>query len=113
MSSGQNQFLCLAPEIRPAAVLPSPTKFLSLAPDVSDSHPRAQRTRADSSASSSAGSSSSSSSRSGSASPTLAAQQQDPTVAVANTRVLKLSPVHWGAHAEDHQGDYHDVPKSA
>ncbi|OAA54456.1 hypothetical protein ISF_08384 [Cordyceps fumosorosea ARSEF 2679] len=102
MSSSQNQFLILSPEIRSATV-PAATapRFLSLAPDVSDSHPRAQRTRADSDASSSTASASS---------PTLSAV--DAAVPVANTRVLKLSPVHWGAHVEDHQADYHDLVQS-
>ncbi|PQK11175.1 hypothetical protein BB8028_0002g14930 [Beauveria bassiana] len=106
-SSIQNQFLVLSPEIRPAKVQPAAAaaaapRFLSLAPDVSASHPRAQRTRADSDASSSAASADS---------PTLAAV--DAAVPVSNTRVLKLSPVHWGAHVEDHQGDYHDLVRSA
>ncbi|KAM3431937.1 hypothetical protein MY4824_006845 [Beauveria thailandica] len=104
-SSIQNQFLILSPEIRPAKAQPAAAaapRFLSLAPDVSASHPRSQRTRADSDASSSAASA---------ASPTLAAV--DAAVPVSNTRVLKLSPVHWGAHVEDHQGDYHDLVRSA
>ncbi|KAM3513046.1 hypothetical protein MY11210_003351 [Beauveria gryllotalpidicola] len=105
MSSIQNQFLILSPEIRPAKAQPAVAaapRFLSLTPDVSASHPRAQRTRAESDASSSVASA---------ASPTLAAV--DAAVPVANTRVLKLSPVHWGAHVEDHQGDYHDLVRSA
>ncbi|TQV98567.1 hypothetical protein V2A60_007710 [Cordyceps javanica] len=109
-SAGQNQFLTLSPEIRPATTAKpvaaaAPPQFLSLAPDVSASHPRTQRTRADSDASSSASS--------GSGSPALSAVVVvDAAVPVSNTRVLKLSPVHWGAHAEDHQADYHDLVQS-
>lgn len=25
-------------------------------------------------------------------------------------RILKLGPVHWGEHMEDHKDDFHDVP---
>ncbi|OAA81673.1 hypothetical protein LEL_01218 [Akanthomyces lecanii RCEF 1005] len=108
-SISQNTFLTLSPEIRPAPAQPaaarSPTqqRFLSLAPDVSASHPRAQRARADSDAASSLSG--------GGGSPTLSAV--DAAVPVSNTRVLKLSPVHWGAHEEVHQADYHDLPQSA
>ncbi|KGQ11996.1 hypothetical protein BBAD15_g2250 [Beauveria bassiana D1-5] len=84
-SSIQNQFLVLSPEIRPAKV--QPAAAAAAAPRFLSLAPDV----ADS--------------------PTLAAV--DAAVPVSNTRVLKLSPVHWGAHVEDHQGDYHDLVRSA
>ncbi|ATY58801.1 hypothetical protein CCM_05487 [Cordyceps militaris CM01] len=100
MAAPQNNFLVLTAEARPAASAAAVSQFLSLAPDVSASHPRTQRTRTDSDASSS---------DSAAASPTLTPVTVDAAVPVSNTRVLKLSPVHWGAHTEDHQADFHDL----
>lgn len=99
--SGQSQFLSLAPEMgRPHITTPA-AQFLSLAPAVSESHPRAQRPRAESSASSSTAS--------GGSSPTLSATSPVEASATSpSSRVLKLSPVHWGAHAEECQSDYHN-----
>lgn len=71
-------------------------KFLSLAPLVSDSYPKTQapvRPRGDST------SSDTSSRRSSESAPDQSGQ-----------RVLKLGPVHWGEHTDDHKDDFVHVP---
>ncbi|KAI8684673.1 hypothetical protein FSOLCH5_001414 [Fusarium solani] len=75
---------------------PAPrSNFLSLAPATSPSYPKKPVTSSRSHARpaaprrSSSGSSSSSSSN--------------------GYRILKLGPVHYGEHADDHQADFHDV----
>ncbi|KAJ6442991.1 actin [Purpureocillium lavendulum] len=82
--------------------------FLPLAPATSSSYPRAPASRANSTASSSNGV------------VTTAAlpqqeQQQQPSSRRSSSssstgyRVLKLGPVHWGEHLDDHKLDYHET----
>lgn len=71
-------------------------KFLSLAPLVSDSYPKTQapaRPRGDST------SSDASSRRSSESAPEQPGQ-----------RVLRLGPVHWGEHTDEHKDDIFHVP---
>ncbi|RGP65981.1 hypothetical protein FLONG3_8984 [Fusarium longipes] len=72
---------------------PPKSSFLSLAPATSPSYPQkpavGSQTRRRSSTESSSSSSSNNSSNS--------------------YRILKLGPVHWGEHADDHKHDFHDV----
>ncbi|KAI1119155.1 hypothetical protein F5Y14DRAFT_446369 [Nemania sp. NC0429] len=71
-------------------VQPRPVTFLSLAPETSASYPTAQdikpaaHPRRSSSVSSAGGS-------------------------VSGLRVLKLGPVHWGEHPDEHKEDYYEV----
>jgi len=67
-----------------------PSTFLSLAPATSPSYPQPRKSqRADS-----AGEATKRRSSSGSA---------------GGLRILKLGPVHWGEHLDDHQEDWHEV----
>ncbi|CAN8101040.1 unnamed protein product [Discula destructiva] len=70
--------------------------FLPLNPVTSNSYPKAQETRpaVDSAELKRRTSSTSSDEKS------------------AGFRILKVAPVHYGAHGEDHQGDWHDVLSS-
>lgn len=83
------------------------SNFLSLAPKVSDSYPRTQRVRQPLTAEALA-----------------AVPKQDDAGAEAlkrrtsslssdasksRLRFLKLGPVHWGEHQDDHQADFHEV----
>ncbi|EON98331.1 hypothetical protein UCRPA7_6151 [Phaeoacremonium minimum UCRPA7] len=69
----------------PEAAEHTPHTFLSLAPLTSNSYPKApQPTKRRTSSQSSNG-------------------------GAARMRVLKLAPVHYGEHAGDHKGDWHEV----
>ncbi|KAL2154981.1 hypothetical protein VTH82DRAFT_3657 [Thermothelomyces myriococcoides] len=84
-----------------------PSTFLSLAPSTSDSYPRTQRPKQPLTSEALA----------------AATKQQDgPTSDEATkrrssslssdaskSRFLKLGPVHWGEHQDDHKGDFYEV----
>ncbi|KOS19802.1 hypothetical protein ESCO_000321 [Escovopsis weberi] len=82
-----------------------PSSFLTLAPTISSSYPRKpisrppaaidNHVRGGTSSRRSSSSSSHSSSSMGSFS--------------TGMRVLKLAPVYWGEHVDDHQADFHDI----
>lgn len=79
-------------------------EFLSLAPTVSSSYPQTQdktRARGDSTASAeSTPTSDASSSR----------RSSETSGTSGQARVLKLGPVHWGEHTDDHKADFYEVP---
>ncbi|KND91288.1 hypothetical protein TOPH_04070 [Tolypocladium ophioglossoides CBS 100239] len=80
------------PERRPAA-------FLSLAPATSSSYPQAPASRAAQAA--------------GNAGPAVPAEPPSRRSSSGSNgsgyRVLKLGPVHWGEHLDDHKEDFHEA----
>lgn len=83
------------PERRPSA-------FLSLAPATSASYPRAPASRAAEAAG-----------NSGVAAPAGPSSRRSSSGSNGSNgsgyRVLKLGPVHWGEHQDDHKGDFHEA----
>ncbi|KAJ4297020.1 hypothetical protein N0V88_003936 [Collariella sp. IMI 366227] len=96
-------------EFAPPAAERRPSTFLSLAPSTSESYPRIQRQRqplpvnwhpCPTCGSNWTGN--------------QAAQQKKRRSSSASSeaggfRFLKLGPVHWGEHQEEHQDDFHEV----
>ncbi|KAM0248396.1 hypothetical protein ACHAQJ_009470 [Trichoderma viride] len=74
----------------PASPVVAPSTFLSLAPATSASYPQMP------------------SSRSGA----LPERRRSSSSSTTGFRVLKLGPVYWGEHADDHKDDFHDIPSS-
>jgi hypothetical protein len=72
------------------------TSFLSLAPATSSSYPRAQVVEA----------------VDANAAPRPAIQRRSSSIS-SGYKVLKLGPVHWGEHQDDHKEDFHEVFPSA
>ncbi|KAK4245927.1 hypothetical protein C7999DRAFT_15930 [Corynascus novoguineensis] len=97
------EFTSATSEYRPRR----PSAFLSLAPNTSESYPRAQRAKQPLT------------------SETLAAATQPQNTTsdeeatkrrtsslssdASKFRFLKLGPVHWGEHQDDHKADFHEV----
>ncbi|KAI0397393.1 hypothetical protein F5Y17DRAFT_455055 [Xylariaceae sp. FL0594] len=67
-------------------VLPRPTHFLSLAPETSASYPTAQAIK-----------------------PATTSRRSSSVSSNGSLRVLKLGPVHWGEHPDEHKEDFHEV----
>lgn len=85
-------FLRLTPDV--SVPVTQPSTFLSLAPDVSPSYPQAPLARQPASEGEAA---------------TEVLPSRKSSVGSSN-RILKLGPVHWGEHLEEHKDDFHDVP---
>ncbi|KAF3063182.1 hypothetical protein CFAM422_009920 [Trichoderma lentiforme] len=68
----------------------TPSSFLSLAPATSASYPQMPA----------------------SSPVALPERRRSSSSSTTGFRVLKLGPVYWGQHAEDHKDDFHDVPSS-
>ncbi|KAK3187601.1 hypothetical protein K4F52_003659 [Lecanicillium sp. MT-2017a] len=90
-----------------------PSSFLSLAPDVSDSYPRVQthirdRNTSVASSTSTADSAASPTSDKGGAASRRSSDSSTGGSGSAK-RVLKLGPVHWGEHTDDHKEDFYSV----
>jgi hypothetical protein len=77
-----------------AKVQPRPTTFLSLAPETSASYPTVQAIKPAALGTSRRSSSVSSASSTG---------------GTGILRVLKLGPVHWGEHPDEHKADFYEV----
>lgn len=73
------------------------THFLTLAPATSSSYPRAQAVEPVANAN---------------AAPRPAAQRRSSSVS-SGYKVLKLGPVHWGEHQDEHKEDFHEISPSA
>lgn len=71
-----------------------PSVFLSLAPATSASYPQTQASRA---------------AATEVAQPAAPVQRRSSSVGSNGYKVLKLGPVHWGEHADDHKADFHEV----
>ncbi|KAI8628857.1 hypothetical protein F5Y19DRAFT_475945 [Xylariaceae sp. FL1651] len=67
-------------------VLPKPMTFLSLAPETSASYPLAQNIK-----------------------PATTTRRSSSVSSAGSLRVLKLGPVHWGEHPDEHKEDFHEV----
>ncbi len=81
-----------------------PATFLNLAPNTSNSYPREQRKSLSATTApveSTSGDDAAAKSRASS----LSSDGSGSSV----QRVLKLGPVHWGEHQDDHKGDWHEV----
>ncbi|KAI9171780.1 hypothetical protein HJFPF1_01271 [Paramyrothecium foliicola] len=76
------------------------THFLTLAPATSASYPRVQSTQAVEPL------------VNANAAPRPAAQRRSSSVS-SGYKVLKLGPVHWGEHQDEHKEDFHEVSPSA
>ncbi|KAI0598993.1 hypothetical protein F4775DRAFT_591780 [Biscogniauxia sp. FL1348] len=63
-----------------------PTAFLSLTPTTSSSYPSSQNIK-----------------------PATTARRSSSLSSVGSLRFLKLSPVHWGEHPDEHKEDYHEA----
>ncbi|KAI1288915.1 hypothetical protein F5Y03DRAFT_72021 [Xylaria venustula] len=72
-----------------STLLPRPTTFLSLAPETSASYPTAQDIK-----------------------PAAHPRRSSSVSSASSTgslRVLKLGPVHYGEHPDEHKEDFHEV----
>jgi len=87
-------FLRLTPDVFVMATLPTP--FLCLAPERSPSYPRKQTARR-----------LSTSSDDSSISNADHAIARRVSASAPGFKILKLGPVHWGEHLEEHQDDFH------
>ncbi|EGS19222.1 uncharacterized protein CTHT_0058470 [Thermochaetoides thermophila DSM 1495] len=85
-----------------------PSMFLELAPSTSDSYPRPPRVdyRAPTQAQPHPVQNSIQSVKRRTSS---LSSEDSSTASRARLRFLKLNPVHWGEHLDDHKGDFHDV----
>jgi hypothetical protein len=92
----------------PEAARRLPSTFLSLAPNTSDSYPRAQRVKQPLTAEALAEATKQAAG---------ASESDDITKRRASSlssdaskfRFLKLGPVHWGEHQDENQADFHEV----
>lgn len=81
----------------------APSTFLSLAPNTSDSYPRAPKAK-------SAGTPPTSAVLAAEGKPRTSSVESDGAKNPSMRRFLKLGPVHWGEHQDDdHKGDWHEV----
>ncbi|QUC21477.1 uncharacterized protein UV8b_05720 [Ustilaginoidea virens] len=71
--------------------------FLSLAPATSASYPQAPASRA------------APKEREASAAPAEPTRRRSSSSSSRGHRILKLGPVHWGEHLDEHKEDYHDI----
>ncbi|PTB68283.1 hypothetical protein BBK36DRAFT_1167537 [Trichoderma citrinoviride] len=77
-------------EATPPSPAVAPSAFLSLAPTTSSSYPQMPvGNPAD-----------------------LPERRRSSSTSTTGFRVLKLGPVYWGQHADEHKDDFHDVPAS-
>ena len=109
-----SNFICLLRSFQDAAMATSspqeskPFTFLALAPNTSSSYPREQRKSiplplgTDSTTEPAKEDDSATKSRASS----LSSENDQNT---SGRRFLKLGPVHWGEHQDDHKGDWHEV----
>ncbi|KAL7787421.1 hypothetical protein V8C37DRAFT_390691 [Trichoderma ceciliae] len=74
----------------PPSLAVAPSSFLSLAPTMSASYPQVPSSR----------------------SAALPERRRSSSSSATGFRVLKLGPVYWGEHADDHKEDFHDIPTS-
>lgn len=68
---------------------PMPRTFLSLAPAVSQSYPTSQSIKP--------------------ATPGAASRRSSSLSSQGSMKILKLGPVHWGEHVDEHKADFHEV----
>ena len=100
MSSNED-IITLANQVKsftPNAADRRPSFFLSLAPATSNSYPKKQESV---SAAAALGDADAKQRRSSSLSSTNST--------APGLRILKLGPVHWGEHRDEHKGDWHEV----
>lgn len=87
---GQNQDDFYDVPASPPSPAVAPSSFLSLAPATSSSYPQMPT----------------------SSTVALPERRRSSSSSTTGFRVLKLGPVYWGQHAEDHKEDFHDIPTS-
>ncbi len=107
MSSNEdiNTLANQAKNFTPDAADRRPSYFLSLAPATSNSYPKTQE---------SAYISSTAVAADDAAALVDAKQRRSSSLSSTNStapglRILKLGPVHWGEHRDEHKGDWHEV----
>ncbi|AEO53348.1 hypothetical protein MYCTH_2313333 [Thermothelomyces thermophilus ATCC 42464] len=83
-----------------------PSTFLSLAPSTSDSYPRAQRPRQPLTPEALAAVTKQDGAASGEA---MKRRSSSLSSDASKFRFLKIGPVHWGEHQDDHKGDYYEL----
>ncbi|KAK0630035.1 hypothetical protein B0T17DRAFT_490526 [Bombardia bombarda] len=99
-----------AQPFRPEAAERRPSTFLSLAPTISESYPREQKTKeAATPAPLTADTLAAAIKEDGAAAPIHRTSSMSSDGSKSRLRFLKLGPVHWGEHQDSHQGDWHDV----
>ncbi|KAH8883861.1 hypothetical protein GQ53DRAFT_752693 [Thozetella sp. PMI_491] len=91
-----------------------PSNFLSLAPNTSESYPREQRKPGSPSAMTTplpltAGALAEATEEDSTAAKRRASSLSSDGSKSTARRFLKLGPVHWGEHQDDHKGDWHEV----
>jgi len=92
-------------EFTPVIAQRRPSTFLSLAPNTSDSYPRSQRTKQPLTAEALA-----EVTKAGEDSAETTKRRTSSLSSDASKlRFLKLGPVHWGEHQDDHKADFHEV----
>lgn len=91
----------------PEAARRRPSSFLSLAPNTSDSYPRAQRARQPLAAEAPADDPKQDEVRADAPKRRTSSLSSDGSK--SRLRFLKLGPVHWGEHQDDNQADFHEV----
>jgi len=82
-----------------------PSNFLSLAPNTSDSYPRAQRAKQPLTSEALAEATQQDAAGDEATKRRTSSLSSD----ASKLRFLKLGPVHWGEHQDDHKGDFHEV----
>ncbi|AEO70222.1 2bec0137-002b-4531-8bc6-4dde0b48fe89 [Thermothielavioides terrestris] len=82
-----------------------PSTFLSLAPQTSDSYPRSQRIKQPLTAEALA----EATKQDGANANAIMRRASSLSSDGSKLRFLKLGPVHWGEHQDDHQADFYEV----
>lgn len=82
-----------------------PSAFLSLAPKTSNSYPRLQRTKQPLTAEALA----KVATEDEASAETMKRRTSSLSSDGSKLRFLKLGPVHWGEHQDDHKADFHEV----
>lgn len=83
-----------------------PSNFLSLAPKTSDSYPRTQRAKQQPLTAEALADAAKENSASAEA---MKRRTSSLSSDGSKLRFLKLGPVHWGEHQDDHKEDFHEV----
>lgn len=88
-----------------------PSAFLSLAPKTSDSYPRTQRTKQPLTAEALAEATKQDEASASTDADADATKRRASSLSsdASKRRFLKLGPVHWGEHQDEHQADFHEV----
>jgi hypothetical protein len=89
----------------PETVERRPSTFLSLAPNVSDSYPRTQRAKQPLTVEALA----QATTQDGASADAAKRRSSSLSSDASKFRFLKLGPVHWGEHMDDHQEDFREV----